>query len=389
MSENTPVPACVESPRLTDILARGRNNFDLIRLVAALAVIFGHSFYLFPTGGFREPVTILINRNFAGTLAVGVFFFISGMLICQSFQRSDAPFRFAIMRVARIYPGAIVCLLVTVYVIGAIATKLPLGEYLLSAEAACYVRDNWSFFAPNAVCHTLPGVFSTNRLGPYPNGSLWTLQPEIICYAYVLVFGCLRCLKSPARICLVLLGLLLLHVIAPAWVPYFSDSVYSDKLKVGLFFMAGVGAFALQEFLPIRIRYAFLLSALAATLQNTSVEEYALYAALFYWILVAATSPSLQRVKLPGDYSFGVYIYGFPVQQIVNQFMPELTSYPSNLLCLPIALAAGYLSWNLVERPALERAQMLVEGKRARFDSFLRKSALLPVYLKAKLRREP
>jgi peptidoglycan/LPS O-acetylase OafA/YrhL len=236
MNEPSLAPMRAEKLWLADILAPGQNNFDLIRLIAALAVIVGHSFYLFSTDGFREPVTILVNKNFTGTLAVGVFFFITGMLICQSFASSSAPFRFAIMRIARIYPGAILCLLVIVYVLGAIATSLPLGQYLTSSEAACYVRDNWSFFRQNLVCHTLPGVFTTNHIGPYPNGSLWTLPPEIICYVYVLIFGCLGCQKSTVRIISVLAGILLPHVISPSWVPYFSDTGYTDKLNVSVFF---------------------------------------------------------------------------------------------------------------------------------------------------------
>jgi peptidoglycan/LPS O-acetylase OafA/YrhL len=90
-----------------------------------------------------------------------------------------------------------------------------------------------------------------------------------------------------------------------------------------------------------------------------------------------------------GDYSFGVYIYGFPIQQMANQLMPELTSYPSNLICLTLALAAGYLSWNLVERRALEHARILVGSAHARFDSILHKKTFLPLNLRAKRRREP
>jgi peptidoglycan/LPS O-acetylase OafA/YrhL len=97
--------------KLADILVRGKNNFDLIRLIATVAFIFGHSFYIFPTGGFQEPVMMLLEKNLSGTLAVGAFFFISGILICQSFCRSNTPIRFVVMRVARTYPGVIVCLL--------------------------------------------------------------------------------------------------------------------------------------------------------------------------------------------------------------------------------------------------------------------------------------
>jgi peptidoglycan/LPS O-acetylase OafA/YrhL len=372
------VRAAAEPRRLADILVRGGNNFDLIRLLAAMAVIFGHSFYLFPTGGFAEPVTLLVRRNFSGTLAVGTFFFISGMLISQSFYRSNAPFRFAIMRAARIYPGAIVCLFITVYGIGLLVTTLPLGEYLASSETICYLRDNWSFFARWPLCGTLPRVFTANHFPAAVNGSLWTLQPEIICYLCVLVLGCFACLRSPARILATLFAILALHAVAPAWVPYFSDDHYTDTLKVGLFFMAGVAAFALRDRLVIRLRYAILMAVVAAVFQGTTVQEYALYTALFYGVLLAAASPRLRRLVLPRDYSFGVYIYGWPIQQTVQHFLPELTSYPSNLICIPLAVFAGYLSWTFIEHPALGRAESLVKGGQMLFDSLLDKIANLP-----------
>ena len=359
-----------QRPRLlVEILGRGANNFDLIRLLAALTVIFGHSFYVFPTGGYHEPVTLLVKRNFSGTLAVGTFFFISGMLISQSFERSNSALRFTVMRIARIYPGSIFCLLITVFVIGAIATTLPAGEYLVDAQTTCYLRDNWSFFSHWPMCTTLPGVFTTNHFAPAPNGSLWTLQPELVCYIYVLILGSMRCLTSSFRILSTLGGILLLHAVAPGWVPYFSDDHYTDVLKVGLFFMSGVAAFAVREKLPIRPRYAALLIVLAASLQDTAVQEYALYGALFYGVLVAAASTTFRRLALPGDYSFGVYIYGWPIQQTVQHFLPHLTSYPSNLICLPAALVAGYLSWILVERRTLQKAQML--AKTSGLPSFL------------------
>jgi peptidoglycan/LPS O-acetylase OafA/YrhL len=359
-------------PRLEDILSRGKNNFDLIRLLAALTVIFGHSFYLFPTGGYHEPVTLLVQRNFSGTMAVGTFFFISGMLISQSFLRSNAPLRFVIMRIARIYPGSLACLLVTVYVLGSLATTLPMTVYVGDQQTTCYLRDNWSFFAPLAHCWTLPGVFADNHYAATPNGALWTLRPEIVCYTYVLAFGCIGCLRSPLRILAVLAGILVLHAVAPAWVPYFSDDHYTDVLKVGLFFIAGVTAFALRERLPIRLRYAAPMVVIAAMLQGTAVQEYALYTALFYCVLVMAASPKLHRFALPGDYSFGVYIYGFPIQQTVQHFLPNLTSYPSNLICLPLALIAGYFSWTFIERPTLQRAQTLARAAPNPFGFLIR-----------------
>ncbi|KPD15519.1 hypothetical protein ADM96_32675 [Burkholderia sp. ST111] len=349
--------------RLIDILQRGSNGFDVIRLFAAVAVIFGHSFYLFPTGGFHEPVTMLVQNNFSGTLAVGVFFFISGILITHSFERNPSVPRYVTMRLARIYPGVLVCLLVTVFVIGPSVTTLTAHRYLFSPATHCFIRDNWSvtslFWFWGGPCMHLPGVFSSNPLPDAVNGSLWTLFPELVCYAYVLVFGLLGVLKSNLRIFLAVFGLLVLHSVSPKLTPYFSDDHYTDYLKVGMFFLAGVVAFASRKVLVIHWVYLVPLVIFASFTQHTPVAEYALYIALFYLVLVCAASPVSKRIMLPGDYSFGTYIYGFVIQQSVAHTFPSLTSYSSNLLCIPIAVGAGVASWHLVERPMLSFGRKL------------------------------
>ena len=355
------------------ILDRGSNNFDLIRLLAASGVIFGHSFYLFPTGGFREPVTIFVRNNFSGTLAVGAFFFISGLLITRSFDISRRPLRFASMRIARIFPGAIACLFIVTYVIGPMVTTLPVSSYILSSEARCYFWRNASLFLYGHGCTSLPGVFIGNRIGATPNGSLWTLAPELACYAYVLLLGWMGLTKSSLSIIVTVLSILLLHHLSPSLVPYFSDNHYTDVLKVGMFFIAGVITYALRYVIVIRTGIFVALIVAAAALQKTPVEEYALYAALFYGVLVAAASSRLNRLALPGDYSYGVYLYGYPIQQTVQHFWPAITSYESNLICLPVALVAGYLSWTLIERPVLDGARTLSSGKEGSISSLFRR----------------
>ncbi|MCP3726162.1 acyltransferase [Paraburkholderia sp. CNPSo 3272] len=371
-----------QSLRLADILVRGSNNFDLVRLIASLAVIFGHSFYLFPTGGYQEPVTMLVERNFSGTLSVGTFFFISGILVTQSFDRNRSPFRFALMRLARILPGLFVCIAVLSFIIGPAVSILPLSEYFKQQSVYCYLGQNstliWVFPSLRS-CNLLPGVFNSNHLPSAPAGSLWTLGPEVACYTYVLAAGCLGFLRTPIRLGLSIAAILVLHAVVPRAVPYFSDDHYTDALKVGLFFLAGVAAYAVRDLLVIRGRYTVLLVIAAAILQGTRVQEYALYVALFYLVLVVAASPTLRRVVLPGDYSFGVYIYGWPIQQSLNHFARTITSYPSNLVSLPLALLAGYISWTLVERPALNAVHRLVQRNRL---------ATNPAYTQSKLMRE-
>lgn len=343
-------------------MVRENNNFDLMRLFASVTVIFGHSFYLFDTGGYSEPVTLIIRKNFSGTLAVGVFFFLSGILISHSFIRSRVFYRFVLMRIARIYPGTLVCLFIVAFILGPIATSNSLLDYFSNPQVYCYIRSSWSFthlFPEWATCSSLPGVFAENRLKYAPNGSLWTLYPEVVCYAFVFVLGMAGFLKSRWRIIATIISILVLHTLNPKLIPYFSDDHYTDFLKVGLFFLAGVSAYALRDVLTLRFSYAAILSICAIFLQKTVIEEYALYIALFYIVLLLSSSPKIRKIKLSGDYSFGVYIYGWPIQQTIYHFFPNITSYPSNLICIPMALIAGYFSWNLIERPVLMAASSI------------------------------
>jgi peptidoglycan/LPS O-acetylase OafA/YrhL len=187
---------------------------------------------------------------------------------------------------------------------------------------------------------------------------LWTLTPEIVCYLYVLAFGVLGVAKTRFRILATLAAILLVHSIAPSAV-LSSRTLNSDILKVGLFFLAGVFAYSVRDILPINTLYALPLIIAAAFLQGTLVQEYVLYLALFYSVLIVSALQSFVGYELPGDYSYGVYIYGWPIQQTIAHFFPNLTSYPSNPVSIPAALLAGYLSWTFVEKPALSFARSL------------------------------
>lgn len=261
------------------------------------------------------------------------------------------------MRALRIYPGAIFCLLVTTLVLGPIVTSLAPSAYLTSSSTYCYIRDNWSFtdllqlWSP--ICTTLPGLFEKNRYAGAVNGSLWTLWPEVACYSYVMVLGILGCLKSRMRIVLTIAAILVIHACFPKLIPFFYDDHYTDKLKVAMFFLAGVLAYAFREAITLRWTYCLVLIIAAAFLQKTDVQEYSLYIALFYLVVISGSSQRLRSVRFHGDFSYGMYLYGWPIQQTVAQFFPDMTSYPSNIICIPAALGCAYVSWKLIERPAI------------------------------------
>jgi len=355
--------------KLSNILQRENNNFDIIRLFAAIMVILGHSFHLFPTNGFKDPVQI-VTKYYSGTLAVAIFFFISGILITQSYFQTKSAIRFTVMRLSRIYPGALFCLFFVSLILGPLVTTLSLSAYLTSAGPYCYMRDNWSFtnlfwfWSPG--CFTLPGVFEKNIYAGAINGSLWTLFPELVCYSYVLVIGMLGGLNTNFRIITIILLILTIHAISPQLVPYFSEGSDSNNIKVALSFLAGVLAFALRDWLTLRWIYLVPLIFETVMFRGSNYQELPLYFTIFYFILLINSTKWLRGIKLPGggDYSFGVYIYAWPIQQTAAHFWPNLTSYPSNLICIPLALLAGYASWHLIEHPALTAAHRFTTKNR-------------------------
>src|SRR5262245_17166512 len=114
------------------------NNFDFIRWLAATMVVFSHDHAVL--GRNDEPLARL-SGGFAtfGTIGLDVFFVTSGYLVMQSFMRRDDLRYFVAARVLRIFPGLFVSLLVSAFVIGPLATTLPLGQYLRDGATWSYV----------------------------------------------------------------------------------------------------------------------------------------------------------------------------------------------------------------------------------------------------------
>src|SRR5436189_3337733 len=182
------------------------NNFDLLRLMAALSVIFSHAFLLAENSQDRDPLMVLTGgQAVLGVAGVFVFFTISGYLITQSFETTPSPLVFLAKRALRIFPGLLGCLLVCVFVIGPLVTRLPLGEYLASPET-------YLFLLHNAVLdvdyNRLPGVvFWPGNIGGIVNGPLWSLPCEVLMYLMLFALGVCRLLTLRTGLLLLALGI--------------------------------------------------------------------------------------------------------------------------------------------------------------------------------------
>jgi peptidoglycan/LPS O-acetylase OafA/YrhL len=171
------------SVNLGEALRAGRDNFLPLRHLAALMVIYGHSYRLSAHApGQIDLVERFMPGFYAGSLAVFVFFAISGYLVTAGLIRKPGLWRYVRNRFLRVYPGYLACLLAVVLLLGPAFSTLPIGDYFHAAQTWQYLLTNLS---PITLAWKLPGVFEGN---PYPgvvNGTLWSLGLEVRWYAYL------------------------------------------------------------------------------------------------------------------------------------------------------------------------------------------------------------
>jgi len=323
------------------------NNFDALRVAAAVAVIFSHSFLIADGTEKHEPLIWLTgNQSILGLAGVFVFFAISGYLVTQSWENTASPLRFLLKRCLRIFPGLLVALLLSAFVLAPLVTTLPLAEYLRRPEPYLYVAHNMEL---NLVTHELPGtMFVDNPVGLEINGSMWTLRYEFMMYLMVLILGLFRLLNLWTCLGLLVLGM------ACVYFPQL-DSLGGWGWMLS-FFAVGMALYKLRDTRIFDDRVA--LAALVLLAASIPLRQFILMFPLTgcYLALYLALHPNFPRIKAAryGDLSYGLYIYGWPSEQLAIWL--QHGHAPWYLVFLPgLAIAAilAFLSWHLIEGPAL------------------------------------
>lgn len=327
----------------------GENHFNLLRLLAASSVIISHAWCI--AGGLTafDPLYGFIGFDL-GSSAVIAFFAISGYFILLSFQRRQSNAAFIVARITRIIPGLLVVSLISTFIMGALLTTFPLSSYFHSNSTWLYTLQNISIYRIQA--STLPGVFAHNPMRGFINGSLWTLFYEVACYIGLFFAGILGFLRG-ARFVWMLL----------AWAPVYLAARYGPWTNLNYFailslpFLIGMTAYHFRTRGMLRGWAALALLVVAAALgfEHHGVEEL-WSAAVAYGVLWLgfAEAPALLAYNKVGDFSYGTYIYGFPVGQICAALIPGIGVPLLITLSLPISILCGALSWHVVEKPALE-----------------------------------
>lgn len=330
------------APTIAQAWAAGRNNFNLMRLVAAWMVIYGHAAAI--TGVAHTDAFAWTTRlRGAGAVAVDLFFVVSGFLIAASLQRNDVR-GYLVSRGLRIVPALVVCVALTTLVLGPLLTT-----------AAGYWRDatTWEYFAVNASLllsrFHLPGVFEQHP-NTVVNGSLWTLPNEAKLYVLLLLAWLAGCLAPRRYLPLWAIAMATGYLLAWHFWPL-PDHVQKYG-ECAAFFVTGTLLWVLRD--RIRLSGAVVLALLLAfaVLRGGTWSHLPYFALLTYGTLYVAL-----RIRLPlirhTDLSYGVYLYGWPAQQLA-WMLPWGKGIGGNIaIASAIALSLGALSWVLVERPAL------------------------------------
>lgn len=348
---------------LDSLLKRDCNNLDFVRFLAASVVIIAHVYPL--SYGPRGEGFDLLGRwthyqlGF-GSLGVGIFFIISGFLITASFEKSKSVSIYLKARILRIFPGLTVAVLFTIFIIGPLFTTDTMRQYFGNAKTYFYFKTLFLV----KTNYTLPGVYETLPFPRVINGSLWTLVIEFFCYFMVLVFGLKNILNK--SIVLLLFFLLVLpnlvfgELVTGSKIPILNTlhGFYNNNFILQIVFclssfLAGTLFYLLRHIVRLNTGF-FLVSILILCL--TSFSGHGLDLAFFvfgsYIVLYISALPSpLNRFSRYGDFSYGMYIYAFPVQQAVISL--GFTHVSNFFISFLVTLTISFFSWHLVEKPAV------------------------------------
>ena len=339
--------------------SEGRNNnFNLIRFLAAGLVILAHSYTLTNHDQWaNDPIANRISTD-GSAFAVNVFFIISGYLICMSFLRQKGATAYITARILRIFPGLFIAIVFSIFVIGLLFTTLEPIEFLSTWDIYEYLLIN-STLVLNIVQlrYYLPEVFIGNPYGPTINGSLWTLPYEVWMYIFLLGIGLTGILKQRKRFNILFALFILLFYFVPQLI---GDAAFFQRFDVYIrfssFFLVGVFFFMNRDYIPMNFFLGIILVTLTTVFRNTTIRDFLLLFSMAYGTFWFSYVPGgfIRKFNKLGDYSYGLYIYAYPIQQSLIAINPNISPIMTFTLASILTIFFAIISWHFLEKPALK-----------------------------------
>ncbi|MSQ50891.1 MAG: acyltransferase [Betaproteobacteria bacterium] len=342
-------------PRLSQLAQNRDNNFNLIRFVAALTVLVDHSFPLVTGTSEAEPFRDSLGIAL-GNMAVDVFFITSGFLVTASLLQRKSLLAFVWARILRIYPALIVMVLLCVFALGLWFTSLSPADYLAHPATRLFALQNSTLVT--GVVFSLPGVFSAIPYRRFVNGSLWTMPIEMYMYiSLALLWLALAVFRSrQTKILRVATVVIAAALLGAHLSNHFRGHPDDNLIRLSYMFFAGAAFFAMRD----HVRLSRAGFSVAAAVLLMSIADKNLFFAAYdlsvpYILLWLAYIPAgaIRRFNGIGDYSYGFYIYAFPIQQSIMATVAGMTVAGLIAYSTPITLVFAVLSWHCIEKHAL------------------------------------
>jgi peptidoglycan/LPS O-acetylase OafA/YrhL len=327
-------------------------GFDYLRLVLATSVVALHSFVTTHDLAddhdlWRSPLRAVLR------LILPMFFALSGFLVAGSLFRSATLAEFAILRLLRIAPALMVEIALSALILGPIVTEYSLAEYFKDRQFFVYFLNS-----VGDIHFTLPGVFLHNPRPRLVNGSLWTIPFEALCYvvlAALALAGIVRrraVFTTAVAIAIVGLTLKLLPAGGVTLAPPGAFLVFS--------FLAGIAFFLYRDRVKWDVRL-FVLAVIGslALLYCDRLVPLAIAPLAYATVYLGVTRPR-KTVLLRGDYSYGIYLFAYPIQQTYVLLFPlHRSGIFCFLLAFPVSVAYAMFSWHCIEKPILRKKKQL------------------------------
>ncbi|MBR0873047.1 acyltransferase [Bradyrhizobium tropiciagri] len=326
--------------------ANGRpSGFDYLRILLAVAVVCQHSMnttmgmsrtYELLSGPLRAPVAIILP----------MFFALSGFLVTGSLLRSRSLIGFVGLRILRIAPALCVEACIVALLLGPALTSFDWRDYFADPAFYAYFLN-----IVGDIQYTLPGLFLDNPVPETVNSQLWTVPYELKCYLALALLAAsgLTSLRVAYLGFLILVQLFLLSLMTDALTATVDGSVL-----VGCF-LSGVGFYLWRERIPYHHGMAAACLIACAILLLVKRGDFLIAAPVTYLTCyLGLANPPRLRLLSSGDYSYGMFLYGYPIQQALSSFGPAFWHWWINIaICVPLSLLVAICSWHLVEKRAL------------------------------------
>jgi len=318
-----------------------KDIFSFIRLSAALMVLYAHAYHIYGLGA--DPLTHVFGV-YTGTVAVYIFFTISGFFITQSAMQRNF-FQFSIARVSRIYPALILANIITIIIVIPLSNNVNFFSFLISDEAKEFIKINSTL---QTIKFTIANIYSQHP-DQAINGSLWTLPVEIRAYIMAIMLVMLGVCSSHVRFN----AFFFLAIILNGIFPDILLTLFPIPGSVNLifFFLIGSALFINRKYIPVSPGLTIFLIICIVLYKGYFSPLILSFLVSYVIIAIGFNFGNFRFLIFKQDYSYGLYLYAYPVSQLSYAYFKAWGfAYYISAICL-ISLFFAFISWHCVEQP--------------------------------------